>query len=199
MFVGYSDFSSNDGNALEAFTSRKTFPEAFTDVVSESWNVLIEDHYRMPAAGTLDAGVFCYLFYAKDRQTLKDGLRACTPDAIISGGRHQIGFFGGSYDFEKFGGWGRKKSKAAEKWKTLSTDQRRNVDRSRFDRMFNRQRLMERGYFLIVARAFLLPGRGDNTKLIGTGVSLPALGSMLSTKMTRQQAVGQLMEDLLVA
>jgi hypothetical protein len=197
MFVAYTYFSAMNAEELDDFANPKTFPKAFTDCADDG-GVLIEDDYRYPADGTLDANVMCYLFYAKDKQTLKDGLKACPAGAKISGGNKQLGFFTGSYDIEKSGAWFRMRQEAAQMWGTLSQDQRQGAPRKRVNAAFNRKRLMERGYFALVCRTFLLTSVRQATKVIGTEISLTALGSMLSGRMTREQAVGGLMQDLLI-
>ena len=200
MFVGYSFFQATNSNQVEPFANPKTFPKAFTDEVPSHWAVVIDDDRRMPAANaTMDAEGNCIIFFAKDKQTLKDGLKACPAGAKVSGGRNPLGFFAGSDDFEKFGGWSRQKQKAAQKWSTIDAERRQGLTRGHVEQAFNRQRLMERGYFLFVCRSILLTDIRDATKVIGTDISLNTLGSLVSRKMTRDQAVGRLMEDLLVA
>lgn len=214
MFVAYNVGSTIDDDDIAGFADPRTFPEAFTDLVMDGsvWrpNTLIDDDHRLPSEGVVNVESFFYVFYAKDKDTLKDGLKAC-PEAmkVSAGTRGQIGFFCGSYDFETFGAWSRNKSTAAKNWKSIQ-QQRRNgtgdhlagLKQGRHETMVHRLRLKERGYFMLVCRGSQLPNVRNARKMIASEMALSGLGRMLSgrsPKMTPQQAVGALMDDLLIA
>lgn len=210
MFVAYNEFTTLGTAVIDRFADPQSFPDAFTDEIKDEgkWrpHILIDDHYRTVAEGSLNVEFTCYLFYAKDKDTLKAGLKAVPRGCKVVGGRNQIGFFSGSYDFEKAGAWFRTKQKASKSWQNIESERRygmgdpyTGLKQSRHDTLFNRIRLTERGYFMLVCRSHLLIHVRGARKMIGNEVSLNALGSMLTGKMTREQAVATLMDDLLVA
>ena len=124
MFIAYNSFTTQTTTTVEPFADPKTFPGAFTNLIKINgvwnWEILVDDDYQVPTQGTLNVAVSCYIFYAKDKATLKDGLKACPPGCKVSGGGDQIGFFCGSYDFEKLGGWFRTQQKASSSWNTIN-------------------------------------------------------------------------------
>ena len=204
MYVAYTSTPASTSREVGLFANSRTFPEAFSDVVGSpkapKMQSLIADGRVLVESGTLDASTTnCFIFVAKDRQTLKDGLKACPQEIKISGRGKQLGFFGRSYDFEKFGGWLRQRQRSAKQWDRMNEDQRCGVPKKHLEAFFNRFRLTERGYFIFVARGFVLGDVAEVTKMIGSEISLPGLGSMMSDRMTRGQAVDTLMNDLLVA
>jgi len=213
MFIAYNSFTTQTTSTVEPFADPKTFPAAFTNLIKINgvWNreILIDDGYEIPTAGTLSVAVRCFVFYAKDKATLKDGLKACPPSCKIVGEGDQIGFFCGSYDFEKLGAWFRTQQKSSKSWDTIESERRygmadhlKGLTKGRHDTHFNRVRLTERGYFMFVCRNGMLANVRNARKMIGSEVALSVLGRMISggsPRMTREQALGVLMDDLLVA
>jgi hypothetical protein len=210
MYVAMTTFSPRQDEEVQKFADAKTFREAFMQVTGTGrggWRmeVLIDGGYETPETARFDVTNMGYLLYAKDKDTLRDGMKACPPAVKVLADRGQIGFFGGSYDFEQSGAWLESKMKGAKIWNRLKTEERSgtrdrvDVSRGRFDTIVNRQRLMERGYFLILCNSALLSGVKNARKMIGSEMSLSALGRMMAgqaPKMERQQALGVLMDSL---
>jgi hypothetical protein len=105
-----------------------------------------------------------YIFYAKDKETLKDGLRVPLPSSTITAERGQLAVYSGSYDFEKTGAWASNKMQAADGWQAIKDEGRKEgytaqgLGKSDFVTYFNRQRLLKRGHFMIAAEVTQMVG-----------------------------------------
>jgi hypothetical protein len=99
------------------------------------------------------------VFYAKDTQTLRDGLKACRPSAKVVSGRGQISIYCASYDFEGAGGWIKAKIEGALQWESMKKTgkvvkyQAQGLGKSDVIRSKNRERLLQRGHFALVGSA----------------------------------------------
>jgi len=212
MYVVYQSFSAKTAGEVELFADPKTFRTEFTEM-NESANggwvtpyVVIEDGVEPPTSGTFNVSTnMCYIFFAKDKETLRDGMKACPPAIKVTAGRGQFGFFTGVYDFEKAGGWFRARSKSSKAWdKAMEKVKSGEVEKLTFkrahvDTAFNRTRLMERGYFLIVGNSNLLVGVRNARRMIGSEMSLASIARLMSgksPKLSREDALGVLMEGL---
>jgi hypothetical protein len=187
MFVVYTEFSSKV--ELSNWADPAKFPELFNGVtvVGNTWNrsILIDGDLKPRGVRLTVNESICFIFYAKDRKTLKDGLKNTLPSSNITTKEGQLGLFGGSYDFEEFGAWAANKSTASRNWKDLKergkTEEFKaeGLHKSDYVTFWNRQRLLKRGYFMIVAQSVKLQRIKHARTFIGSEHMIRSLAHFL--------------------
>jgi hypothetical protein len=148
----------------------------------------------------LTSGAVGHLFFAKDKSTLAKGLGVLPPAVRVSG-PDCIGYFTGAYDAEGFGGTITAKIKTIHVWNNTyygQNMQHEGESFTHFAQRANRGRLLNRGYYLILGAAAAMTGIKRKVGLIDNAVSLASLGSLIKGRMTQEEAVDKLMEDLLM-
>jgi len=121
---------------------------------------------------------------AKDKSTLLKGLRVVKPGLKLASTDGSLGFVTGSYDREKVGAWIRTKIQSKQQTGNFNS--------------FDRLRLDDRAYYVIVAGTATLVNNHKAVHLHETEVQVNALPALISGKMTREEAVDNLMQDLLI-
>jgi hypothetical protein len=114
-------------------------------------------------------------FIAKDRSTLISALSICPPDVRITcKNNEQIGYALGSYDYEKFGDSIRNKIHGL-------TNKKKHKEQSlmSYSSRINQDRLIDRGYFLVAARAVGMRRYKGHVSLINNEISFRALASFI--------------------
>jgi hypothetical protein len=146
-----------------------------------------------------------YIACAKDKATLLAGLRACPLGATISGNSKNLAYVTGTYDHEKIGAWLNSKVEGKKAWnKQKSTEHGRQLigaglTREAVQKSIDRSRLNQRGYYVVVAHASTLSQNPRACKLHESEVTFGALAGHITTKISKEEAVSRLFDDLLVA
>jgi len=205
MYVGFAPVSISDPEKRPvAWANPGKFVELFRELIGSPEQPrlcqLIVDGRPPPARAAFEVShQAAYIFFAKDKRTLRDGLCDCPRSLVVVAPHGQLGFFCGSYDFERPGAWARSNILAGRKWDLLTHAHydefkeiraRFGMTQSDFMRMQRRVRLTERGYFMFVCPSDLLSLVSHARTFIGEVVTLGALGRMMAGLNPEEEASG---------
>jgi hypothetical protein len=186
----------------------KTFPGLFQGLLRSdrgmSYIVAVDDNgSRLPEPkGGFILSVtktLGHIFWAKDRSTLAKGFGRMPPTARVSGPGN-LGFFTGAYDLE-VGGWGKTKINTVRAWTSTAYGKQMQAAGESFlsfAHRANRGRLLTRGYFVMIGSADAMSGLKRKVGLMQDDMPLQNLAALIKGRMTRDEAVDKLMEDLLM-
>lgn len=160
MFVVASKAGNDLHNRLYQWANKSEFPAQFVRATCRDgrWTrVVVCDDEVGAAGGHWEVGAyFGIVFYAKDKQTLRDGLKSCLPSARITAQTGQIAIYCGSYDFEGIGAWAKSKIEAIQQWDALTKTgeadsyKEKGLGKNDFMKFKDRIRLLKRGHFALV-------------------------------------------------
>jgi len=172
--VSQDHWADNSGSIAHAIRYRQRYFRVLVDGTDKT------------NAGTLPiSGFEGIAIVAKDKRTMMTGLKVVKPGVKLSSADGNIGYVTGSYDREKAGAW----------LKTKLQAKKHTGDYNAFDR----ERLDDRAYFVVVARAATLVNNRKSVNLHQSEVQVNALPALISGKMTREEAVDNLFSDLLMS
>jgi hypothetical protein len=183
--------------------SRANFDRAFREVVRDCSVAVTDRQVSLTGNSEIDSNMAAVLF-AKNKATLVSCLRRVPLDVTVGVPGGSLSYIAHSYDWEKFGGWGRAKIAAIAGWKDFKETERgqallqRGGNFSQFAKSKDRQRLFERGYYLGIASDSLMRNQDTHT-VQANNIPLNTFAGLLTGKMSREEAVGNLMEDLLIS
>lgn len=174
--------------------NRRGFEEAFSHFCQASIGVVEGARVRIDGNQPVQRSS-CAVFFAKDKSTLVDCLRRCPLSATISATAGQLAFVSHSYDREKIGAWLRTKINGAKTWDQYRQTERgqafigRGGSKDTFMKQNDRERLMERGYYLGIANAVDLRQHRDSQAVHADRASLANFGNLVGGRVTREEAV----------
>jgi hypothetical protein len=146
-----------------------------------------------------------YIACAKDKATLLAGLRVCPLSAAISGDLANLAYVTGTYDHEKIGAWANSKVEGKKAWHELKSTELGQqligdgLTREAVQKSIDRSRLNQRGYYVVVTRGSTLSQNPRACKLHESVVTFGALAGHITTKISKEEAVSRLFDDLLAA
>jgi hypothetical protein len=183
--------------------SRANFDQAFREVVGHGTPAVTDRGVALAGNSEIESNYAAVLF-AKNKATLVSCLRRVPLDVTVTVAGGSISYVAHSYDWEKLAGWGRAKIAAIAGWGEFKQTERgqallqRGGNFSQFAKSKDRQRLLERGYYLGIASDRLMRNR-DTHAVHADTIPLNSFAGLLTGRMSREEAVGNLMEDLLIA
>jgi hypothetical protein len=180
MFVGIGLVSPDNFNQNWADNGRNI--ERAIQFRRGNFRVLVDGIDKTTATTIPIVGFDGIAIVAKDKATLLAGLKLVKPGAKLRSTEGNLGFVTGSYDREKAGAWLRTKIQAKK-----TTGDANALDRDRLD---------DRAYYVIVARAVTLTNNHKSVSLHQTEMQLNALAGLISGKLTKDEAVDNLFQQL---
>lgn len=168
--------------------------------------ILVNDGACTQNAGTLEVKPgWAWALLAKNKATLLSALKVCPQALKLVSTDGGLGMFTGSYDHEKIGAWLQNKNKGTKAWKDFKQSDAfqgfrdRGFNKQTFRQAHDRLRLAQRAYFVVVAPASAMRNNSRCISIHQTEAALSAIPGFLSGKLSKDEAVDKLFDDLLIS